>query len=84
MIRCKDCKWWLKSTDKSDKGYGFCNSGFISYGDPGLDDTQLKEEETNYLFYMDYEAYKATCYTGPDFGCVHGEVKEDYEGRMPV
>ena len=71
MNHCKDCKWWITPglcyRVVEDKGWKRC-------GQP-IDDP-FRSPSPNGMFYED----DSGCYeflTGPEFGCVNFEAKEN-------
>lgn len=77
MKTCESCRFWARGTADGElcevSGYGFCLSDKlvdISDSDVALPTT------SDCLLYTDSEEYKATCFVGKDFGCVHHEEHE--------
>jgi hypothetical protein len=64
MIRCKDCKWW------SNKD-AFCKCPKV-----GWDDDDLKTYSDVLIIRTSGDLY-AYIQTGANFGCVHGELREE-------
>ena len=76
MNRCKNCIYFKKNETKKIfperiKKYGKCECEKFVYGN-SFD----KTEETDLLYYMDYEWYKAFVEVGENFGCIHFKEKE--------
>lgn len=70
MNRCKTCRHWGEQFSDGSLHH-FCKSEkfiYVSAAIPDLSDT---------LEYWDDDEYKATFTTGPEFGCVHHEARED-------
>lgn len=68
-MRCKDCKYFKRLFEETEKHYGECQSDKFIYGDNGDD-----KEKTDKLYYSDYEWYKEKT-NGENFGCIHWEGK---------
>lgn len=62
--RCKDCRWWVRRSDADKDGWAECEQ-CVSFKKPHAD----KIFEDEYPCIM----------TGPDFGCVHFQRREDIE-----
>lgn len=63
-MRCKDCKHWVAKTHEDQN----CACPKLHYGGaPAADE----------LAYGDYNRYCAYLFTGPEFGCVHFERREE-------
>lgn len=71
MIRCKDCKNW-----DSSKVIPICQLGPVMGGDP----TQMSGQEilafTSSSHILIQNRPSLHFYTGANFGCVHGALKE--------
>jgi len=59
---CKECKYY----DDTD-----CSNGYFI--DCSGSTTKI---EGSFLFYRDYEGYRADLKVGEDFGCIHWEEKK--------
>lgn len=74
MITCKDCKYWNEGRSII-RGMNSCTHPNVR------DASELSCHELEYMpkgvYYSDYEEYKAILTTGPDFGCVLGEKKDE-------
>lgn len=72
MNTCKNCKYFKRNKDnyRSEK-YGECSCDKFAY-----DSWISEKEETDKLFYWDYEDYSANFNVGENFGCIHFEEKE--------
>ena len=74
--RCRDCKYWDRSSTEIRRGFHDCrlSDKFIYVGDT---DANLVAAGDDSLIYRDCEGYAADIQTGPNFGCVHFERRED-------
>ena len=75
MIRCKDCKFWIRDYRyrgevKVDMIFGSCGCDKFQY-----DDSESPNED-DILSYWDFEGCSAGFSTGQNFGCIHGEKIE--------
>jgi hypothetical protein len=69
IIRCKDCRWWDED--------GVCvNKHFKDRNDDKYPQ-QVQILTANIYASSDDPTREAFCYTGTNFGCVHGEKKEE-------
>ena len=70
--KCKNCKYFQRNTEPYDNNnFGECSCDKFVY------DSYINEkEETDKLFYWDYESYSADFNVGENFGCIHFEEKE--------
>lgn len=68
-MKCKDCKFW---TENKEDGFGTCSSGKFEYNNC----YRLIDADTDKLIYKDGDGYNAEPSTGPDFGCIHFQNKE--------
>ena len=65
MCTCEKCKWWIPTSD----GNGICD--FVNIIDPG-------EPLAAFEIFVDVDDDQGLDYyliTGPNFGCVHGEIE---------
>jgi len=75
MNKCKDCKFWRENelteydVKRERKVCGDCSCKKFTY----QDDKRFLDG----LDYWDYEGYSAGFTTGPQFGCIHWEKKDD-------
>jgi len=82
---CKNCKYWKETTVDGWKGSGYknCKNEHIQYGcnvnwdnlDNNGDVTYEYKPESDDL--LIYEGYAAWLKTGPRFGCIFFELKND-------
>ena len=68
---CKNCKHFGYLENIVNSNYGECNCNKFEYGGAS------EMEETDKLFYSDYEGYDANFMVGENFGCIHWEKKDD-------
>lgn len=66
--RCKTCQHWSQAPCNT-KPLGLCACPKFVY------EKFDEETQADGLYYWDYEGYSAGFETGPDFGCVHWEVR---------
>lgn len=68
MIHCKDCKFWKPKPLDDDPHRGRC-------GFPGLaTDGATPQAGILCILYYDEHTLFSSLFTGPDFGCIHGEA----------
>ncbi len=68
MVRCRDCKHW-KVAEEEREPFGYC------YSPKWVGGYNVREKNLplDAIHHEDDEDWGFT--TGPNFGCVHGEVK---------
>jgi hypothetical protein len=69
MIRCENCKWWIKEKQSL---HGYCNQLYLAY------EMYAKRHVLHSISQAPYKVFEIPqiC-TFLDFGCVHGEKKDD-------
>lgn len=72
---CKNCRYWTRYMPESYEVYrehfGTCHHERFLYG--GV--VGYHPDNSNSLYYWDFESYAAGFATGEDFGCVHWEKR---------
>jgi len=75
IIKCKDCKWW----NDSFIGFPLCECPSINVIEKtiGWSDFVVNNFKNSSDAIVSYPTVDTGLHTGANFGCVHGELREE-------
>ncbi len=85
--KCKNCKhWYVSSVCPTPDIHNECRriEHVFSYKyNEGIKDPSMKDKVVLVTCGEDWQGIEANPYTGPDFGCIHFERREEHDLDTP-